>query len=215
MKATHPVHFREVQRFRDVWWVMALVFGVAALQWYIFLGQIIGGAPAGNRPAADGVVLLVWLLAGFVATLRAFGLGALGRVAHPAQFLQVHPGHEHAGDAHAPRGGRVLLDANRRDTRALDLLRGVRPLPPVRDRAADLLPLLPRADHQRDVRPVRARCADPRPADRGAAGAAAAGLSRSAAPDLRALDRLLEATGAAGSSAAEGYVIAQLLGQTS
>jgi len=46
-------------------------------------------------------------------------------------------------------------------------------------------------------------------------GAAAAGLSRSAAPDLLALDRLLEATGAAGSSAAEGYVIAQLLGQTS
>jgi leucyl/phenylalanyl-tRNA--protein transferase len=44
---------------------------------------------------------------------------------------------------------------------------------------------------------------------------AAAGLSRSGAPDLLALDRLLEATGAAGSSAAEGYVIAQLLGQTS
>ena len=49
MKATHPVLFREVQRFRDVWWVMALVFGVAALQWYIFLGQIIGGARAASR----------------------------------------------------------------------------------------------------------------------------------------------------------------------
>jgi leucyl/phenylalanyl-tRNA--protein transferase len=52
-------------------------------------------------------------------------------------------------------------------------------------------------------------------ADGSGAGAAAAGLSRSAAPDLLAFDRLLEATGAAGSSAAEGYVIAQLLGQTS
>ena len=52
-------------------------------------------------------------------------------------------------------------------------------------------------------------------ADDSGAGAAAAGLSRSAAPDLLALDRLLEATGAAGSPAAEGYVIAQLLGQTS
>ena len=51
--------------------------------------------------------------------------------------------------------------------------------------------------------------------DGSGAGAAAAGLSRAAAPDLLALDRLLEATGAAGSSAAEGYVIAQLLGQTS
>jgi leucyl/phenylalanyl-tRNA--protein transferase len=43
----------------------------------------------------------------------------------------------------------------------------------------------------------------------------AAGSARSPAPDLVALDRLLEATGAAGSAAAEGYVIAQLLGHTS
>ena len=49
----------------------------------------------------------------------------------------------------------------------------------------------------------------------GSVGAVAAGSSRSSAPDLLALDRLLEATGAAGSPAAEGYVIAQLLGQTS
>jgi leucyl/phenylalanyl-tRNA---protein transferase len=41
------------------------------------------------------------------------------------------------------------------------------------------------------------------------------GSPRSSEPDFRALDRLLEATGAAGSAAAEGYVIAQLLGQTS
>ncbi|WP_395624336.1 leucyl/phenylalanyl-tRNA--protein transferase [Sphingomonas daechungensis] len=50
----------------------------------------------------------------------------------------------------------------------------------------------------------------------GGASAGPAALSpRSALPDLFALDRLLEATGAAGSAAAEGYVIAQLLGQTS
>ena len=49
----------------------------------------------------------------------------------------------------------------------------------------------------------------------GSGDGAAVGLLRSAAPDLLALDRLLEVTGAAGSPAAEGYVIAQLLGQTS
>ncbi|HEY1142929.1 MAG TPA: leucyl/phenylalanyl-tRNA--protein transferase [Sphingomicrobium sp.] len=45
----------------------------------------------------------------------------------------------------------------------------------------------------------------------GAAGSAGA----VAPPDFRALDRLLEATGAAGAPGPEGYVIAQLLGQTS
>jgi len=49
----------------------------------------------------------------------------------------------------------------------------------------------------------------------GSVEGAAAGSSRSPPPDLLALDRLLEATGAAGSATAEGYVIAQLLGQTS
>ena len=52
-------------------------------------------------------------------------------------------------------------------------------------------------------------------ADGSVAGARTSGSARSAAPDLFALDRLLEATGASGSPTAEGYVIAQLLGQTS
>ena len=52
------------------------------------------------------------------------------------------------------------------------------------------------------------------PAD-GSVSASTDGSARPASPDLRALDRLLEATGASGSAAAEGYVIAQLLGQTS
>jgi len=46
----------------------------------------------------------------------------------------------------------------------------------------------------------------------GSAGAAAGGDSP---PDLWALDRLLELTGAAGAAGPAGYVIAQLLGQTS
>ena len=48
-----------------------------------------------------------------------------------------------------------------------------------------------------------------------AAGGASAAGAASSAPDLFALDRLLDATGAAGASGPEGYVIAQLLGQTS
>ena len=48
-----------------------------------------------------------------------------------------------------------------------------------------------------------------------AAGGASAAGAASSPPDLLALERLLEATGAAGASGPEGYVIAQLLGQTS
>ncbi len=64
MKATHPVLFHEVQRFRDVWWVMVLVFGVAAVQWWIFLTPILTGAPVGNNPAPTAVALIIWLLFG-------------------------------------------------------------------------------------------------------------------------------------------------------
>jgi leucyl/phenylalanyl-tRNA---protein transferase len=48
-----------------------------------------------------------------------------------------------------------------------------------------------------------------------AASGSAEGAARSSPPEFLALERLLEATGAAGSPVAEGYVIAQLLGQTS
>jgi leucyl/phenylalanyl-tRNA--protein transferase len=44
---------------------------------------------------------------------------------------------------------------------------------------------------------------------------AGAGAARSSPPEFLALERLLDATGAAGSPGAGGYVIAQLLGQTS
>jgi leucyl/phenylalanyl-tRNA---protein transferase len=49
----------------------------------------------------------------------------------------------------------------------------------------------------------------------GSAAVSSFEVSRPAVPDLLALDRLLDVTGAAGSAAAAGYVIAQLLGQTS
>ena len=49
----------------------------------------------------------------------------------------------------------------------------------------------------------------------GAGSGAVAGAAALRSPDFGALDRLLELTGAAGASGPAGYVIAQLLGQTS
>jgi hypothetical protein len=91
MKATYPVLFREVQRFRDVWWIMVLVFGVAATQWWIFLGQIVGGVPAGNRPAPDVVVLLVWLLCGIGLPVLFLLLGLEVEVSPNAVIIRFTP----------------------------------------------------------------------------------------------------------------------------
>ena len=67
--------FREVQRWRDVWWVMVLVFGLAALPWWIFFMQIVRGVPVGNNPGSDLLVVLIWII---------FGIG------FPAFFLWLH-----------------------------------------------------------------------------------------------------------------------------
>lgn len=56
--------FREEQRFRDVWWIMLLVLGLAAFQWAVAIQQLILGRVVGNNPAPDAVVWLLWLVAG-------------------------------------------------------------------------------------------------------------------------------------------------------
>lgn len=56
--------FREEQPWRHVTWVILLVFGLAAFQWYGFIEQIILGRPFGNNPAPDWVMILIWLFFG-------------------------------------------------------------------------------------------------------------------------------------------------------
>ena len=67
--------FREVQRWRNVWWMMVLVMGLAALQWWTFFVQIVRGVPVGNNPGSDMLVVIIWL---------GFGIG------FPAFFLWLH-----------------------------------------------------------------------------------------------------------------------------
>jgi hypothetical protein len=60
--------FREVQRFRDVWWVMLLVFALAALQWGIVITQLTSG-PVGNNPVGNGTALIFALIFGLALPL--------------------------------------------------------------------------------------------------------------------------------------------------
>jgi hypothetical protein len=57
------VLFHEEQRFRQ-WWVWLLVLGVAALQWWGFVQQILLTRPWGDNPAPDWMLWLFWALFG-------------------------------------------------------------------------------------------------------------------------------------------------------
>ena len=59
-----PVLFREVQRFREVWWVMALVLGLSGLQWWMAWQQLVRGVPVGNNPGSNLMVFTFWLIFG-------------------------------------------------------------------------------------------------------------------------------------------------------
>lgn len=83
--------FREIQRWRDVWWVMALVFGLAALQWWIFLMQVIRGNPVGNNPGSDTVVILTWLVFGVGFPIFFFWLHMVVEVTADAVVVRYRP----------------------------------------------------------------------------------------------------------------------------
>ncbi len=66
MTETSSPSYREVQRFRDVWWIMLVVYGIAGLMWWGFVEQIVIGRPWGSKPAPDW---MMWAL------LITFGIG--------------------------------------------------------------------------------------------------------------------------------------------
>jgi hypothetical protein len=70
-----PPLYHEEQRFRQ-WWVWILVVAPAALAWWPFIQQIVGGEPVGQNPAPDWLVGLIWLLIG-VGLPLLFGITAL------------------------------------------------------------------------------------------------------------------------------------------
>jgi hypothetical protein len=58
-------YFREEQRFRQRW-LWLVVLGTAGIAWYGAVTQLVLGRPFGDRPASDGLLLVI---------LLAFGVG--------------------------------------------------------------------------------------------------------------------------------------------
>ncbi len=81
---TNPPIFKEIQKFRSVWWVMVLVGAVALWIWYGFIQQIILGYPFGTNPGPDWLMWLLWLGIGI-------GLPWLFYTMHLT--TEVHPDH--------------------------------------------------------------------------------------------------------------------------
>lgn len=70
-----PRLFREEQHFRQ-WWLWALVIVPAAVAWWAFIRQVIGGEPFGQNPGPDWLIWIVWALIGLVLPFM-FGLISL------------------------------------------------------------------------------------------------------------------------------------------
>jgi hypothetical protein len=61
--ATDNTLFHEVQLLRQLWlWLVILI--PVVISWYTFIVQIVLGQPAGNNPAPDFVVWVIWLIFG-------------------------------------------------------------------------------------------------------------------------------------------------------
>ena len=61
-------HFREIQKFTQIWLWLLLGF-VAAVTWYMFIQQILMGIPVGNNPAPDPAVWVILIIFGITFPL--------------------------------------------------------------------------------------------------------------------------------------------------
>ncbi|MBE2232177.1 MAG: hypothetical protein IAE85_01645 [Anaerolinea sp.] len=82
--------FREVQRFRQLW-VWLLILGVAAIQWYGWVQQILLGQPYGDNPGPDWMVWLFWVLFGIGLPLFFFWLRLVVEVNDEGVWLRFIP----------------------------------------------------------------------------------------------------------------------------
>lgn len=90
MPTATSVTFREEQRFRQVW-IWVLVLGVAALQWWGWIQQILLGQPFGDNPAPDWMMWLFWILFGIGLPLFFFFLRLVVEVREDGVWLRFIP----------------------------------------------------------------------------------------------------------------------------
>ena len=82
--------FREVQRFRQ-WWVWLLVLFVAGLAWYGGIQQIVLKKPFGNNPAPDSVMIVIWAIFGVLLPALFLSLKLVTDVRSDSLYVRLYP----------------------------------------------------------------------------------------------------------------------------
>jgi hypothetical protein len=89
---SQDVLFREVQRFRQVWIWVVVVF-LMGLSWFSFIQQIASKVPFGTRPAPDLVVIGMWILFGWAFPVMVFTAGLTTEVRGDGIYIRFFPFH--------------------------------------------------------------------------------------------------------------------------
>lgn len=86
------VKYREVQRFRQFWLWIFVVFLMGG-SWYAFIQQIVLKIPFGTRPAPNLVIIGVWILFGLAFPVLAFGTVLITEVRGDGIYIRYIPFH--------------------------------------------------------------------------------------------------------------------------
>jgi hypothetical protein len=82
--------YQEIQKPRQ-WWVLLIVYGVAALMWGGLVQQIMLGHPFGSTPAPDSVLIACWIAFGIGLPLLWISVRMIVRVNGEALTIRYQP----------------------------------------------------------------------------------------------------------------------------
>lgn len=86
------VFYREVQRFRQPWIWIVIIFTMG-LSWFSFIQQIISKVPFGARPAPDLVVIGMWILFGWAFPVMVYTAGLTTEIRGDGIHIRFIPFH--------------------------------------------------------------------------------------------------------------------------
>jgi hypothetical protein len=89
---SEDVLFREVQRFRQLWIWVVVIF-LMGTSWYSFIQQIVSKIPFGTRPAPDLVVIVMWILFGWAFPVMVYTAGLTTEVRRDGIHIRFIPFH--------------------------------------------------------------------------------------------------------------------------